>query len=159
MKKHNNNPHRVLLRSERIFPHNPEAQERRFRDYGYLLAWWAECKFCDWTYGWVQSRTEALKAAEAHYREYAEKPSELEEEMISSLGLKVKILGCTDNLFRNKGHNINLICEKCEPKRQFMYWARDLGAGDSSLEHMVHVIKRSALEHLRDFHIEEGKNG
>ena len=160
MKKYNNNPHRVTLFSERVFPHDPEAQERWLRDYGYLLEWWAECKFCGWYDDWNRSYEGALKAAEAHYREYAEKPSGIEEEMISSLGLKVKISGCTGILFsNNKGHNINLICEKCEPKRQFIYWAIDLGTGEGTLEHMVHIIKRSALEHLRDYHIEEGKNG
>ena len=159
MKKYNNNPHRVLLSSERVFPHDPEAQERWLRDYGYLLEWWAECKFCGWYDEWNSSYEGALKAAEAHYNEYAKKPSVLEEEMISSLGLKVKILGCVENCIYNTGHDIDLICEKCKTKKQFIYWARDLGSGDSSLEHMVHIIKRSALEHLREYHIEEVKNG
>lgn len=159
MKKYNNNPHRVRLLSERVFPHDPEAQERWLRDYGYLLEWWAECKFCGWYDEWNSSYEGALKAAEAHYNEYAKKPSELEEEMISSLGLKVKISGCTESLIYKKGHDIYLICEKCDPKMKFKYWANNLGAGDGELEHMVHVIKRAALEHLREHHIEEGKNG
>lgn len=79
--------------------------------------------------------------------------------MISSLGLKVKILGCVEHCIYNTGHDIALICEKCKPKKQFIYWARDLGSGDSSLEHMVHIIKQSALEHLREYHIKEEGNG
>lgn len=159
MKKYNNNPHRVRLLSERVFPNDPEAQERWRRDYGYLLEWWAECKFCGWYDDWNSSHEGALKAAEAHYLEYAEKPSELEEEMISSLGLKVKISGCADNLIYKNGHDIYLICEKCGPEREFKYWMVGLGAWEGGLERMLYAVKRSALEHLREYHIKEEGNG
>lgn len=150
------NPHRVKVICEPIFPHDPEAQERWRADYGYVLEWWAECKFCGWHEGWLSSHKEIMTDAYQHYLKHEHKPCELEEKMIADLGLRVRFEK-NSSIWRY-GYSIILECDECNPNMRFSYGPNQYGAGDKTLEQTIQGMQGMALEHLREFHIGKGKD-
>jgi hypothetical protein len=106
----------------------------------------ATCDFCDWQTDWLP-QDYALEDASKHVLEHKEKASEVENELIDLLNLRIV----------QEGGYLYLTCGSC------LLAFTDLGGKlGRSLKDTEKELRGIALEHLREYHLlkkkrEDGK--